>query len=126
MTPAQYVDALNANTKDPENPASTGALSQVERDQLVADLTGGTKTRAEVLQAIAENALFSQRHVNRAFVYMQYVGYLRRNANSPPDSDFAGYNFWLNKLKAFNGNYIDAEMVKAFISSIEYRQRFAP
>jgi hypothetical protein len=26
----------------------------------------------------------------------------------------------------FNGNYINAEMVKAFLSSIEYRQRFGP
>jgi hypothetical protein len=37
-----------------------------------------------------------------------------------------GYDFWLTKLNQFNGNYIDAEMVKAFITSIEYRQRFGP
>jgi hypothetical protein len=35
-----------------------------------------------------------------------------------------GYNFWLSKLNQFNGNYVEAEMVKAFITSIEYRQRF--
>ena len=57
---------------------------------------------------------------------MQYFGYLRRNPNDTPDSDFAGYNFWLNKLTQFNGNFVSAEMVKAFINSGEYRQRFGP
>ena len=55
---------------------------------------------------------------------MQYFGYLRRDPNQGPDTDFAGYDFWLNKLDRFNGNFVDAEMVKAFISSAEYRQRF--
>jgi hypothetical protein len=43
---------------------------------------------------------------------------------APPDADFTGYNFWLAKLNEFNGNFINAEMVKAFIASAEYRQRF--
>jgi hypothetical protein len=38
--------------------------------------------------------------------------------------DFQGYHFWLNKLNQFNGNFQDAEMVKAFLVSTEYRQRF--
>jgi hypothetical protein len=126
MTPSQFVDALNANTKDPANPSSGGSLTQIERDQLVAELTAGTKTRADVLRAIEENELFKQRQFNRAFVYMQYVGYLRRNPNAAPDNDFSGYNFWLTKLNNFNGNFVDAEMVKAFINSGEYRQRFGP
>jgi len=49
---------------------------------------------------------------------MEYFGYLRR------DPDTSGFNFWLTKLNAFNGNYIQAEMVKAFIESAEDRQRF--
>ena len=57
---------------------------------------------------------------------MQYFGYLRRNPNDAPDSNFAGFNFWLNKLNQFNGNFVDAEMVKAFTISAEYGQRFAP
>ena len=126
LTPAQFVDALNANTKDPEQPSSGGSLTQAQRDQLVADLTSGTKTRADVLRAVAENSIFSQRQFNRAFVYMQYIGYLRRNPNAAPDSNFVGYNFWLKKLNDFNGNFIEAEMVKAFINSSEYRERFAP
>jgi len=49
---------------------------------------------------------------------MEYMGYLRR------DADAAGFAFWLNKLNQFNGNYEQAEMVKAFILSDEYRNRF--
>ena len=57
---------------------------------------------------------------------MQYFGYLRRSPNDAPDADFAGYNYWLGKLNEFNGNFVNAEMVKAFIVSGEYRQRFGP
>jgi hypothetical protein len=96
-----------------------------ERDQLIGDLTSGARTRAEVLRAVAEDADFASREFNRAFVYMQYIGYLRRNANDPPDNNFDGYTFWLGKLNQFNGNFIQAEMVKAFIVSSEYRGRFA-
>jgi hypothetical protein len=46
LSAAQFVDALNANTKDPEQPSSGGSLTPAQRDQLVADLTAGTKTRA--------------------------------------------------------------------------------
>jgi hypothetical protein len=49
---------------------------------------------------------------------MQYFGYLRR------DPDASGYGFWLSKLEQFGGNYIQAEMVKGFVSSDEYRNRF--
>jgi len=55
---------------------------------------------------------------------MQYFGYLRRNPNGGPDTDFNGYNFWLKKLDDNGGDFIRAEMVKAFINSVEYRARF--
>lgn len=54
---------------------------------------------------------------NRAFVQMQYFGYLRRD----PDAEV--YAFWLAKLNRF-GNFIDAEMVRAFTLAAEYRARF--
>jgi hypothetical protein len=57
---------------------------------------------------------------------MQYFGYLRRDPNSGQDTDHTGYDFWLTKLLEFNGNFVNAEMVKAFIVSAEYRQRFGP
>ena len=61
-----------------------------------------------------------------AFVLAEYYGYLRRNPTDAPDFNNAGYQSWLDKLNLFNGNYIDAEMVKAFITSLEYRGRFGP
>jgi hypothetical protein len=57
---------------------------------------------------------------------MEYFGYLQRNPNDAPDNNFDGYTFWLGKLNAFNGDFVKAEMVKAFISSGEYRSRFGP
>jgi Domain of unknown function (DUF4214) len=75
---------------------------------------------------VAEDPEFSSAESNRAFVLMQYFGYLRRNPNSTPDTDFTGYDFWLTKLNQFDGNFVNAEMVKAFIQSTEYRQRFGP
>ena len=118
MTAAQFVDTLNANAGNP--------LSPSERDQLVSDLATNVKTRAQVLRAIAEDPDLNSAEFNRAFVLMQFFGYLRRNPNDPPDSDYTGYDFWLTKLNQFNGNFLNAEMVKAFIFSLEYRQRFGP
>lgn len=68
--------------------------------------------------------MLAQQEFNKAFVLMEYFGYLGRNPDDPPDSDFAGYNFWLTKLNNFNGNYVNADMVKAFLVSSEYKQRF--
>jgi len=86
----------------------------------------GKATRAIFFLTMTEDPTFSARQFNSAFVLMQYFGYLRRNPNDAPDSDFSGYNFWLGKLNQFGGNYQAAEMVKAFITSSEYRQRFGP
>ena len=92
----------------------------------MADYTSGAKTGGQVLRAITENAEFRRRQLTKAFVLMQYFGYLRRTPNATPDTNFDGYNFWLSKLNEFNGNFVNAEMVKAFITSTEYRQRFGP
>ncbi len=82
--------------------------------------------RSRALRDVAENYSLQQQEFNRAFVLMQFFGYLRRNPNDPQDTDYTGYEFWLNKLNQFNGNFVAAEMVKAFITSVEYRQRFGP
>jgi uncharacterized repeat protein (TIGR01451 family) len=116
MSPAQFVDLLNVNTG--------GSLTQAERDSLVAALSAGTTTRAAALRTVTENAVFTRREFDKAFVLMQYFGYLRRSPADAPDSDFSGWQFWLSKLNQFNGNFVNAEMVKAFINSIEYRRRF--
>jgi len=121
MTAQQFVDKLNTN--------AGLVLSTGEKASLVA-LLGATPSdvnkRAQVLRSVVDDQDFRNAEFNRAFVLMQYFGYLRRNPNDLPDADFSGYNFWLNKLISFGGNYIDAEMVKAFIQATEYRQRFGP
>jgi hypothetical protein len=122
MTPAQFVDGLNAKAAT----LGVNPLSAAERDQLVSDLTAGVKTRAQVLRAVAEDQTLFAAEKSRAYVLMQYFGYLRRNPNDPQDTNYTGYDFWLIKLNQFNGNAISAEMVKAFLSSIEYRRRFGP
>jgi Domain of unknown function (DUF4214) len=116
LTPAQYVDSLNS--------LAGQALSQAERNALVNGLTSGQETRATVLRKVADDTDFKNAEFNPAFVLMQYFGYLDRNPNDPPDVDFAGFDFWLNKLNQFGGDFRAAEMVKAFISSIEYEERF--
>jgi hypothetical protein len=110
-----FVDALFANA---------GVVNIAERDGMLAGLQGGTETRSSVLRRMTENQSFSQGEFNSAFVLMQYFGYLRRNPDDAPDSNLDGFNFWLGKLNEFNGNFVQADMVKAFITSIEYRQRF--
>src|SRR5439155_18609991 len=90
--------------------------------------TSDGAARALSLRRVAENSALQQQEFNRAFVLMQYIGYLRRNPNDAPEPglNFDGYNFWLNKLDSFKSDFAQAEMVKAFINSAEYRQRFGP
>jgi hypothetical protein len=121
MTPAQFIDKLNPNAGN--------VLSANERSTAIGLFGSATDTsnlnaRALALRQVAEDQDLQNGEFSRAFVLMQYFGYLRRDPNSGQDSDYSGYDFWLTKLNQFNGNYLDAEMVKAFITSIEYRQRF--
>ena len=94
----------------------TGYLAYRAHKAAFGDLAGKSVpiTRVEMVA----DADLSKAEFDRAFVLMQYFGYLRR------DPDEEGYNFWLAKLNQFDGDYVAAEMVKAFISSDEYRHRF--
>ena len=105
-----YVEALIGN--------AGVSFTDSERAALVSGLNGETLTRAAVLRQVAENGRFVDARRNEMFVRMQYFGYLRR------DPDDAGFHFWLNKLNEFEGNFERAEMVKAFLVSGEYRDRF--
>ena len=77
-------------------------------------------TREQVQRIVAENYDFCNAEYNAAFIELEYFGYLWR------DTDADGFNFWLNKLNEFDGDFRHAEMVKAFLVSGEYRQRFGP
>jgi hypothetical protein len=73
---------------------------------------------------VVDNPRLRAQEFNQAFVLMEYFGYLGRDPNAVPDGDYQGYNFWLNKLESFNGDFRQAEMVKAFLVAGEYRGRF--
>ena len=123
LTPAQFVDNLNQNAGN--------VLSPNERTTAINLFAGAASTsnltaRGQALRQVAEDADLANAEFNRAFVLMQFFGYLRRNPNDAPDADYSGYEFWLVKLNQFNGDFQKAEMVKAFIVSSEFRQRFGP
>jgi uncharacterized delta-60 repeat protein len=122
-TPTQFVDQLNTNAGN--------VLSASERTAIInlfggASNTANNTARAQAVRQVAEDSDLYNAESNRAFVLAEFFGYLRRNPNDAPEAnlDYTGYDFWLTKLNQANGNYINAEMVKAFLSSIEYRQRF--
>jgi hypothetical protein len=110
LSNADYVDTLISHTGV--------SFTAAERDALLSGLGTGAMTRAQALRSIAEDGRFVSAKFNETFVMMEYFGYLRR------DPDASGFAFWLNKLNQFNGNFEQAEMVKAFIVSGEYRDRF--
>jgi hypothetical protein len=110
LTNKAFVDALIGHV---------GAGFNGDRDALLSGLNNGSLTRAAVLRQVVENEGFVRAKRNETFVMMEYFGYLRR------DPDDSGYRFWLNKLNQFGGDFEQAEMVKAFITSGEYTQRFS-
>ena len=112
-TADSYVDALFAT--------AAVAPTPTERQEAINAYNsagGGASGRAAGLRSVADSGSLRNAELRTAFVLLQYHGYMRR------DPDDVGYNFWLGKLNQFGGNYVSAEMVKAFITSDEYQQRF--
>jgi uncharacterized repeat protein (TIGR01451 family) len=125
LSDQEYVDKLFQTTG-----VNAGAS---DRAALVNGLNNRTETRASVLQKVVDGITvisegnqqftttygqaFYNSELNRAFVQMEYFGYMKR------DADDAGNGFWLNKLNQYP-SFVEAEMVLAFISSPEYRARF--
>jgi hypothetical protein len=128
--PDQYVDKLFANSEVTPSAAERSAA-------VTAFGAGGADGRARALLSVTASGSVFNKQYNPAFVLMQYLGYLRRNPNDAPDSDYGGFDSWLNKLSAFSAagedvrdqqtaerRVLRAQMVTAFIVSTEYRQRF--
>jgi hypothetical protein len=88
-----------------------------ERQEQIAAMAGG-RTRAEVLRNAIETPAFKASEYNRAFVLIQYFGYLRRNG------DQSGLDFWIDVLNNRDPNNYYG-MVRAFLTSVEYQDRFA-
>ncbi|HLL73825.1 MAG TPA: DUF4214 domain-containing protein, partial [Pyrinomonadaceae bacterium] len=92
-------------------------VTLANRDHLAAALAAGRMTPAQVLRAVAESNEASAKFYNRAFVAMQYFGYLQRDPDEP------GFNRWVNVLNT-SGDY--RTMIFGFIYSHEYQARFGP
>jgi subtilisin family serine protease len=108
MTNNDYVNTLEINAE----------VVIANKAALITALNNGQMTRGEVLRNIVENQAVGDRFFNRAFVAMQYFGYLRR------DPDAVGFQNWLNTLNADPNNF--RHMIFGFLFSTEYRQRFGP
>jgi hypothetical protein len=108
LSNSAYVDALEMNAE----------VTLADKAALVAALNGNQKTRAQVLREIVELPTVTDKFFIRAFVAMQYFGYLRR------DPDTIGYDNWIDTLTADPSNF--RHMIFGFIYSDEYRHRFGP
>ncbi|HEX7957506.1 MAG TPA: carboxypeptidase regulatory-like domain-containing protein, partial [Pyrinomonadaceae bacterium] len=75
LTPAQFVDLLFLNAG--VTPAAEERRAAVNEFGSAGN-TEDTAARARALRRVAENAALAKAETNRAFVLMQYFGYLRR------------------------------------------------
>lgn len=116
---AAFVDNLFANTGVTPTPSERSAAINAFNSA-----GGGNSGRAAALRSVCDSGSVTFALRNEAFVLMQYFGYLQRDPDAQTPADYSGFQFWLNKLNSFNGDFIAAEMVKAFLNSTEYRARF--
>jgi hypothetical protein len=108
LSNSDYVNALESNAE----------VTLSNKQALIDALNANQKNRGQVLREVVETQTVADRFFNRAFVSMQYFGYLRR------DPDTVGFNNWLSTLNADPNN--SRHMIFGFLFSTEYRQRFGP
>jgi len=120
LSAAAFVDRLLSNVGATLTTADNA--SGVTRNSLVADLEAGRRTRADVLRLIVESNEATAVQFSRAFVAIQYYGYLRRTPEA------AGYQSWLNVINNQNEDAAtrNRTMINGFMNSAEYRLRFGP
>ncbi len=122
-TAAQFVDAVLATIQ-----TDLGVDLSTQRQNLIN--LYGTLGRGGVIYRLADdntqtnpinNRALIDAEYNRAFVYGEYGGYLRR------DSDIAGFRFWLNQVSSGPLRDVTKQhaMVCAFVNSDEYQLRFS-
>jgi hypothetical protein len=122
-TAAQFVDAVLLTIQN-----DLGVNLSSERTNLIN--LYGTLGRGGVMYRLADdntqtnpinNRLLIDAEYNRAFVYGEYGGYLRR------DSDIPGFLFWLNQVNSGPLRDVGKQhaMVCSFLTSDEYQFRFS-
>jgi hypothetical protein len=121
LTNAQFAVAL-ANT--------AGVTLSATTQSAVA----AAATRAEILRIIVESPEVNAKFYQQAFVTMEYFGYLRRDPEDchnsanwfgTGDPNACGYIFHNNRFQLVaNPDFLENTIVRGFIESPEYRQRF--
>ncbi|HEV7397526.1 MAG TPA: DUF4214 domain-containing protein, partial [Pyrinomonadaceae bacterium] len=123
--PIPFIDALlNTINRD------LGVNLSSQRTNLInLTVTGPEPGPAYVMYSLAldkaterlDNRALLDAEYNRAFVFTQYAGYLRR------DADIAGLLFWLEQVDSAPLRDIARQhaMVCSFITSAEYQRRFS-
>jgi hypothetical protein len=102
-------------------PTQPGQPRQYGRQELIDLMQSGQLTAAQTLRAFIEQKVVWDTYYYRAFVAMQYFGYLRR------DPDTAGYNDWVDVLTNGKGTTLPGDyrhLIFGFVYSVEYRERF--
>jgi len=124
---AQFIAKLEekANVTLPATvpPTQPGQPPQFGRAELIAKMQSGEFTAAQTLRAFIEQKVVFDAFFFRAFVAMQYFGYLLR------DPEDAGYNDWVDVLTNGRDNIPPGDfrhLIFGFVWSVEYRQRFGP
>jgi hypothetical protein len=122
-TADQFVDAVLATV---QGDLQVDLSSQ--RQALINLYNGPNGGRGAVMYRLADenvtnpidNHTLIDAEYNRAFVYAEYSGYLRR------DSDMKGFLFWVNEVnkKPVRDTGVQHAMVCSFITSQEYQLRF--
>ncbi|MDQ5845094.1 MAG: DUF4214 domain-containing protein, partial [Acidobacteriota bacterium] len=104
-------------TTDPGQPPQYG------RQELIDKMLNGQFTAGQTMRAFIEQKVVWDTYFYRAFVAMQYFGYLRR------DPEAAGYDDWVRVLTFGDaptgiqpGDY--RHLIFGFVYSVEYRERF--
>ena len=124
---AQFIAKLEetAQVTLPETvpPTQPGQPRQYGRSELIQKMQSGELTAAQSLRAFIEQKVVFDAFFFRAFVTMQYFGYLQR------DPDKAGFEDWVDVLTNGRGTILPGDfrhLVFGFFHSVEYRERFGP
>jgi hypothetical protein len=102
-------------------PTQPGQPPQYGRDELIQKMASGQFTAAQTLRAFIEQKAIFDAFFYRAFVAMQYFGYLNR------DPEAAGYDDWVDVLTNGRGNIPPGDyrhLIFGFVYSVEYRNKF--
>jgi len=94
----EVFDRLNQNAGN--------VLSATERATLIGSFGSATDISnaalcAQALRQVAENPTLVNQEFNRAFVLMQFIGYLRRNPNDPQEHGLHRLRLLANEAECF-------------------------